>query len=290
VTTIRDLEVTVSVKNNQLKERRLAAGLTLKELGARSGVPIATVMELEALRRQPLVLTSEAKRTCAVTGCSKVRTRPAPRGACSDHIHLDDESMKMEREAYKIRASKYWSVPAIMLAAFFETEPETLFPDSVLLLRKGRSVSKIDGADFVKLAKAIMQGDARNEFAEIEVGQLFLKERVGDALGSLSDKERSIIEQRFGLTGDDENGLDELAAGLGVSRERIRQIECKAIRKLRQPSRSGLGRLRPFVDGDEVPPRVLESIRSSKPSASMDPEELKARIEDATERALGKTP
>ncbi len=65
-----------------------------------------------------------------------------------------------------------------------------------------------------------------------------LKEQLEEALASLSLKERHVIELRFGLTDDRNRTLDEVGRELGVSRERIRQIENKALRKLRHPKRS----------------------------------------------------
>jgi RNA polymerase primary sigma factor len=55
-----------------------------------------------------------------------------------------------------------------------------------------------------------------------------------------------VVELRFGLEGDKLYTLSEIGAELGVTRERIRQIETKALRKLRHPSRSK--RLREFTD------------------------------------------
>ncbi|HEX5414242.1 MAG TPA: RNA polymerase sigma factor RpoD, partial [Chloroflexota bacterium] len=65
-----------------------------------------------------------------------------------------------------------------------------------------------------------------------------LKEQVEDVLASLTNRERRVLQLRFGL--DDGRGrtLEEVGKEFGVTRERIRQIEAKALRKLRHPSRS----------------------------------------------------
>ena len=65
-----------------------------------------------------------------------------------------------------------------------------------------------------------------------------LKEQVEDVLASLTSRERRVLQLRFGL--DDGRGrtLEEVGKEFGVTRERIRQIEAKALRKLRHPSRS----------------------------------------------------
>jgi RNA polymerase primary sigma factor len=65
-----------------------------------------------------------------------------------------------------------------------------------------------------------------------------LKEQIRSALGVLSDREREVLEMRFGLSDGQDHTLEEVGKHFGVTRERIRQIEAKALRKLRHPTRS----------------------------------------------------
>jgi RNA polymerase primary sigma factor len=65
-----------------------------------------------------------------------------------------------------------------------------------------------------------------------------LKEQVHSILDSLSDREREVLEMRFGLRDGQSHTLEEVGQFFGVTRERIRQIEAKALRKLRHPYRS----------------------------------------------------
>ena len=65
-----------------------------------------------------------------------------------------------------------------------------------------------------------------------------LREQVQHALESLSDRERDVLELRFGLKDGREHTLEEVSKYFDVTRERIRQIEAKALRKLRHPARS----------------------------------------------------
>lgn len=65
-----------------------------------------------------------------------------------------------------------------------------------------------------------------------------LKEQIRSALGVLSERERHVLEMRFGLLDGQDNTLEEVGRFFGVTRERIRQIEAKALRKLRHPTRS----------------------------------------------------
>ncbi len=64
-----------------------------------------------------------------------------------------------------------------------------------------------------------------------------LKEQVEQVLGTLSDRERRVLEERFGLKDGRPKTLEEVGRMFAVTRERIRQIEAKALRKLRHPSR-----------------------------------------------------
>ncbi|MEW6084928.1 MAG: sigma-70 family RNA polymerase sigma factor [Chloroflexota bacterium] len=65
-----------------------------------------------------------------------------------------------------------------------------------------------------------------------------LRRQVRSALNLLSDREREVLELRFGLKDGKDHTLEEVSAYYNVTRERIRQIEAKALRKLRHPSRS----------------------------------------------------
>jgi len=65
-----------------------------------------------------------------------------------------------------------------------------------------------------------------------------LKEQVQNALAALSERERQVLELRFGLIDGKDHTLEEVSRYFNVTRERIRQIEAKALRKLRHPTRS----------------------------------------------------
>ncbi|PIZ26365.1 MAG: RNA polymerase sigma factor RpoD, partial [Chloroflexi bacterium CG_4_10_14_0_8_um_filter_57_5] len=65
-----------------------------------------------------------------------------------------------------------------------------------------------------------------------------LREQVQRALAGLSERERQVLELRFGLVDGKDHTLEEVSRYFNVTRERIRQIEAKALRKLRHPTRS----------------------------------------------------
>lgn len=67
--------------------------------------------------------------------------------------------------------------------------------------------------------------------------QQMLRENVEEVLSALSDREAKVLKMRFGLSGNKMMTLEEVGQKFGVTRERIRQIEAKALRKLKHPSR-----------------------------------------------------
>ncbi len=77
-----------------------------------------------------------------------------------------------------------------------------------------------------------------------------LKERLADVLDSLTERERKVLELRFGLTDGYSRTLEEVGKQFKVTRERIRQIEAKALRKMRHPTR--LRQLHGFLEGEEA--------------------------------------
>jgi len=92
--------------------------------------------------------------------------------------------------------------------------------------------------DFIEDRLAIAPSEAAS--------QQLLKEQVLDVLHTLNDREARVLQLRFGLEDGRGRTLEEVGRQFGVTRERIRQIEAKALRKLRHPSRSK--KLRDFLE------------------------------------------
>ena len=84
--------------------------------------------------------------------------------------------------------------------------------------------------DFIEDADALEPMDA--------AAREMLREQVQHALAALSERERQVLELRFGLIDGKDHTLEEVSRYFNVTRERIRQIEAKALRKLRHPTRS----------------------------------------------------
>ncbi|MCA9852878.1 MAG: sigma-70 family RNA polymerase sigma factor, partial [Dehalococcoidia bacterium] len=92
--------------------------------------------------------------------------------------------------------------------------------------------------DFIEDAGALAPADAAS--------QQLLREQVEDVLASLTSRERRVLQLRFGLEDGRSRTLEEVGREFNVTRERIRQIEAKALRKLRHPSRSK--KLKDYLD------------------------------------------
>lgn len=108
------------------------------------------------------------------------------------------------------------------------------------ILRSAEEPISIDGpvgdedssslGDFIEDEETISPMDA--------AARQMLREQIRSALTSLADREREVLEMRFGLVDGQDHTLEEVSRYFDVTRERIRQIEAKALRKLRHPSRS----------------------------------------------------
>jgi RNA polymerase primary sigma factor len=93
--------------------------------------------------------------------------------------------------------------------------------------------------DFIEDKKVVSPSEA--------VVHLNLSEQTRKVLATLTPREEKVLKMRFGIDEKADHTLEEVGQNFDVTRERIRQIEAKALRKLRHPSRSK--KLRSFVEG-----------------------------------------
>jgi RNA polymerase primary sigma factor len=128
-------------------------------------------------------------------------------------MHLDPGlNRKLRRAAQKVRKIMRISQEPMSLEMPIGQEDSSLF------------------GDFIPDDKVLGPVDAAT--------RQLLKDQIRAALGVLSDREREVLEMRFGLQDGQDHTLEEVGKHFGVTRERIRQIEAKALRKLRHPTRS----------------------------------------------------
>jgi RNA polymerase primary sigma factor len=100
--------------------------------------------------------------------------------------------------------------------------------------------------DFVEDKQAIAPLEAASE--------AMFRNEVEDILATLRPRERRVVQLRFGLVDDEPRTLEEVGRRMGLTRERIRQIEATALRKLRHPSRSKV--LRDYTEDGAISGRV----------------------------------
>ena len=150
---------------------------------------------------------------------------------------------------------KYWTKG--FLSAKREVEETTglslannskLAEDIINIMLSNGTITKVAAKDFYKLILIVYCKETleeneeqliyENSMPETIVINRELKERIEEALDTLTPREKIILELRFGLNGDEPKTLEEVAKEFNVRGERIRQIEVKALRKMRHPKRS----------------------------------------------------
>ncbi len=140
-----------------------------------------------------------------------------------------------------------WRQVVIAISEVLGCLPEDIVPehhyDSPLAINKGEFDASIE--DITLLAQ---EWRAELPSPDVALERLELKVDIQTLLGKLSERERGILEKRFGLDEHEPMTLRELAKEYGVGPERIRQIEQRALRKLKHPGRNRW--LREHLDGD----------------------------------------
>jgi RNA polymerase primary sigma factor len=137
-----------------------------------------------------------------------------------------------------------------------EAEPEEIADELDLPVSRVRAVLKM-AQQSISLQAPVGDSDDASVGDFIEDKQAenpsdatsfsLLKESLGGVLATLTERERKIVEMRFGLVDGSDHTLEEIGRLYNVTRERIRQIEAKALRKMRHPTR--LRHLKGFLEG-----------------------------------------
>jgi RNA polymerase sigma factor (sigma-70 family) len=147
------------------------------------------------------------------------------------------------------RIINLWRPPtkddAIKIACYLEKPVDYLFPEFLMRAIEAGvfhdRYTHVNEPQVISLTEArhSLVYDSEDEMIE-EITRSELREAINKALDCLMPRERIVIELRFGLDGKGSKTLEETGRLLGVTKERIRQIEEKALRRLRHPRRSKL--------------------------------------------------
>ena len=140
-----------------------------------------------------------------------------------------------------------------------EATPEEIADEMQLPVERVRAIMKM-AQQPISLQSPVGDSDDTNfgDFIEDKTAEnpsdmtsySLLKDKLGDVLTSLTERERKVLELRFGLTDGYSRTLEEVGKQFKVTRERIRQIEAKALRKMRHPTR--LRQLQGFLDSEAI--------------------------------------
>ncbi len=136
-----------------------------------------------------------------------------------------------------------------------EPSPEEIAIESGMQVERVRSVLKmaqqpismqqpVGDSDDTSFGDFLVDKSAENPMDGAAFNSL--REKLSGVLNTLNERERAVIEQRFGLKDGNPRTLEEVGRQFNVTRERIRQIEAKALRKLRHPTR--IGCIKGFLD------------------------------------------
>jgi RNA polymerase primary sigma factor len=144
--------------------------------------------------------------------------------------------------------NKLWRVQKQLMQEFGrEATPEEIADEMGIAVQRVNSLLKMAQQTISLQAPVGEDGDAsfgdliEDKSAENPsdtTSYHLLKQKLKDVLSSLTERERKIVELRFGLVDGYERTLEEIGKQYKVTRERIRQIEAKALRKLRHPTRA----------------------------------------------------
>jgi RNA polymerase primary sigma factor len=152
----------------------------------------------------------------------------------------------------------WWVQNSLMQEYGREATPEEIAEQMELPVHRVRAALKISQHP-ISLQSPVGDGDETNfgDFIEdtaaedptIRTGFTMLKGSLEDVLSTLTERERKVLELRFGLADGNPCTLDEVGRRLKVTRERIRQIEAKGLQKMRRHKR--VMQLQSFLEGDD---------------------------------------
>ncbi|MGE3818003.1 MAG: sigma-70 family RNA polymerase sigma factor [Isosphaeraceae bacterium] len=214
----REQEAHLFRKMNYLKYRVAKLRETLDPSRAR-----ATVLdEIERLQEEALAVKNQIIRANLRLVVSIAKKRVGPTGNFFELV--SDGNMSLIRAVEKFDAGRGFKFSTYASWAIMKNFARTIPEEKT---RRDRFVT---GHDEMFEAAA----DHRTAEHEYEIDQKRNQETVQGMLGKLNDRERQILTSRFGLGGASERTLEQLGKELGITKERVRQIESRAQEKLRK--------------------------------------------------------
>ena len=160
-------------------------------------------------------------------------------------VHLYDVVNRMARVSSQLHQELGREPTEEEIGAALQLSPERVRELSQVLPQPVSLDGFVGEDQDTRLSDMVADENATN--LELAAEYRLLAERIRDTLLTLTPRERRVIERRFGLGDDKDESLTAIGREIGVTRERIRQIESTALRKLRHPSRAK--RLRGFHTG-----------------------------------------
>jgi RNA polymerase sigma factor (sigma-70 family) len=127
-----------------------------------------------------------------------------------------------------------WKGSALRIAKALHVLPADIFPESARAIRVSRAERRVDAEE---VAGLLAPPSDVSPFALLAAGEE--RAAIDEVLATLTERERLVLSRRFGLDDGHVQDLVQIGETLGVSHERVRQIEAKALSKLRHPSRAG---------------------------------------------------
>lgn len=155
------------------------------------------------------------------------------------NLPIGDTFDLVNMKASPLNKKGEWRSCVLKLANALYSLPDDLFSEQqkVLVLKTSTGTKDVTEAELVRISEQYVWDnrleDMSNNEALREIAEKQTEELIEGALNALTTRERAVLTKRFGFDGGATKSLEQVALDLDVSRERIRQIEAKALRKLR---------------------------------------------------------